>query len=90
MAYKAGAPLIPLSIVGSGKVMPANWMFPCRPTNGCKVIIHELGHSYGLVHCTDPACVMRSATYVEDIDLKKHVFCMKCEEQVVWATGSWE
>lgn len=41
MAYKAGAPIIPLSIVGSGDVMPANWMFPRRPTHECKVIIHE-------------------------------------------------
>jgi len=28
MAYKAGAPVIPVSIVGAGKVMPPHWMFP--------------------------------------------------------------
>jgi len=36
-----------------------------------KVIIHELGHMFGLVHCHVPPCVMRSSTYVEDIDQKK-------------------
>ena len=55
-----------------------------------KVIIHELGHAYGLTHCLVPSCVMRSATYVEDLDQKKHTFCSRCEEQVVWATESWK
>lgn len=44
-----------------------------------KVIIHELGHTFGLVHCLVPDCVMRSSTYVEDIDQKKHTFCQNCQ-----------
>lgn len=47
MAYKAGAPVIPLSIVGSGKAMPPNWMFPRYPTHDCKVVIHEPIESEG-------------------------------------------
>lgn len=48
MAYKNGSPVIPLSIVGSGKAMPANWMFPRRPCAGnCKVVIHEPIESEG-------------------------------------------
>lgn len=47
MAYKAGAPVVPLSIVGSGKAMPANWMFPRRPAGDCKVVIHEPIESEG-------------------------------------------
>lgn len=43
-----------------------------------KVIIHELGHMFGLIHCHIPTCVMRSSTYVEDIDQKNHSFCIKC------------
>jgi archaemetzincin len=45
-----------------------------------KEIIHELGHMFGLVHCSNPLCVMRSSTYVEDIDQKNHRLCDKCEE----------
>lgn len=45
-----------------------------------KVIIHELGHTFGLMHCHDPSCVMRSSTYVEDIDQKNHNLCSKCRE----------
>ena len=35
-------------------------------TRFSKVIIHELGHTFGLIHCSNPVCVMRSSTYVED------------------------
>ena len=43
-----------------------------------KEVIHELGHTFGLVHCPNPACVMRSSTYVEDIDQKSPNLCTKC------------
>jgi archaemetzincin len=46
-----------------------------------KEVIHELGHMYGLVHCTDPLCVMRSSTYVEDIDQKGRSFCPSCRNK---------
>ncbi|MCF8297812.1 MAG: archaemetzincin family Zn-dependent metalloprotease [Saprospiraceae bacterium] len=44
-----------------------------------KVVIHELGHTFGLIHCHIPNCVMRPSTYVEDIDQKSHNFCPKCK-----------
>jgi len=47
-----------------------------------KEIIHELGHLFGLVHCSDPVCVMRSGSYVEDIDQKNHSFCNSCREKL--------
>lgn len=47
-----------------------------------KVITHELGHTFGLLHCHNPACVMRSSTYVEDIDQKKHGFCTVCRSKI--------
>ena len=47
-----------------------------------KVIIHELGHTFGLIHCHIPSCVMRPGTYVEDIDQKKHFFCKKCRKEL--------
>lgn len=43
-----------------------------------KEVIHELGHLFGLIHCTNPVCVMRSSTYVEDIDQKDHHLCPNC------------
>lgn len=49
-----------------------------------KVIIHELGHTFGLIHCTNPACVMRSSTYVEDLDQKEKQLCYRCREELNW------
>ena len=43
-----------------------------------KEVIHELGHTFGLLHCHSPACVMRSSTYVEDIDQKSSRLCNRC------------
>lgn len=43
-----------------------------------KEAVHELGHTYGLVHCHDGRCVMASSTYVEEIDLKGDRFCDNC------------
>lgn len=43
-----------------------------------KEVIHELGHMFGLIHCTNPICVMRSSTYVEDIDQKSQHLCPAC------------
>ena len=47
-----------------------------------KEAIHELGHTRGLVHCNQAVCVMRSSTYVEDIDLKSAQFCASCGQRV--------
>lgn len=43
-----------------------------------KEVIHELGHTFGLIHCHLPTCVMRSSTYVEDIDQKSSSLCARC------------
>jgi archaemetzincin len=47
-----------------------------------KVAIHELGHSFGLIHCHQPTCVMRSGTYVEDIDQKEQHLCVRCRGEL--------
>ena len=48
MAHKAGAPVIPLTIVNSHKVMPIGWMFSSKPAHGlAKVIVHEPVESVG-------------------------------------------
>ena len=47
-----------------------------------KEVVHELGHTYGLFHCLNPTCVMRSSTYVEEIDLKSSELCPSCREEI--------
>jgi len=47
-----------------------------------KEVIHELGHTLGLIHCHTPTCVMRSSTYVEDLDQKNFNLCLKCRSEL--------
>jgi archaemetzincin len=47
-----------------------------------KEVNHELGHTFGLIHCHDSGCVMHSSTYVEDIDQKSRHFCAKCRAEM--------
>ena len=47
-----------------------------------KEVNHELGHCFGLIHCADVACVMRSSTYVEDIDQKGERLCPVCRGRI--------
>lgn len=51
-----------------------------------KEVVHEAGHSFGLVHCTEFSCVMHAATYVEDVDLKQASFCPDCESRLQAST----
>jgi archaemetzincin len=48
-----------------------------------KEIVHEVGHTFGLVHCDHYACVMHAATYVEDVDLKTDRFCSGCRARLL-------
>jgi archaemetzincin len=43
-----------------------------------KTALHELGHTYGLRHCTDWSCPMASSTAVDRIDLKNDEYCLRC------------
>lgn len=43
-----------------------------------KECLHELGHNYGLVHCTDRDCAMYLSNTVVDVDRKNAAYCRSC------------
>jgi archaemetzincin len=47
-----------------------------------KEALHELGHAYGLLHCSLRECVMHASSYVEDIDSKGGFFCLLCQTEL--------
>ncbi len=70
------------AVVSTHRLRPEPYGLPPDPAllldRTVKEVVHELGHTYGLVHCPDYLCVMHAATYVEDVDLKGADFCLEC------------
>jgi archaemetzincin len=47
-----------------------------------KEAIHELGHTYGLAHCTNPRCVMSFSNSLADTEYKGRGFCATCRTKL--------
>lgn len=47
-----------------------------------KEAMHELGHTFGLLHCPDYRCVMTSSHAVEHLDVKTADFYPSCRRQL--------
>ena len=47
-----------------------------------KEAVHELGHTFGLEHCSDPECVMHFSNSLMDTDRKKASFCPRCLKEL--------
>ena len=43
-----------------------------------KEALHELGHTFGLLHCQHFDCLMHFSNSIEQIDLKTNSFCESC------------
>jgi archaemetzincin len=48
-----------------------------------KEILHELGHTFGLIHCRDWECVMHVSQGIEEIDIKGKGFCHLCLNKIL-------
>ena len=51
---------------------------PLLMRRACTEAVHELGHTFGLVHCRDPRCAMSLSTTVDQVDAKLQGFCGAC------------
>jgi archaemetzincin len=43
-----------------------------------KEAVHEIGHTLGLQHCSNPFCVMYFSNSIFETDRKQSLFCNKC------------
>ncbi|MDD5496190.1 MAG: archaemetzincin family Zn-dependent metalloprotease [Candidatus Omnitrophica bacterium] len=58
---------------------PDNSLFIKRAV---KEAVHELGHVWGLAHCSNPKCVMSFSNSLTDTDKKKSTFCHECQKKL--------
>ncbi|MEM3577939.1 MAG: archaemetzincin family Zn-dependent metalloprotease [Candidatus Bathyarchaeia archaeon] len=47
-----------------------------------KEAVHELGHTFGLAHCSNPFCVMYFSNSIFETDRKQSLFCNKCQMKI--------
>ncbi len=48
-----------------------------------KEVLHELGHTFGLTHCSESKCVMSLATHIGLVDSKEERYCRRCGGHLV-------
>lgn len=48
-----------------------------------KEIVHELGHTFGLGHCSRSKCIMHFSNSLADTDLKEAAFCSSCRPKII-------
>ncbi len=53
-----------------------------------KESLHELGHTFGLIHCSSRECVMYLSNTVVNVDGKGRTFCHACRMVVASKTGA--
>ncbi len=47
-----------------------------------KEAIHEIGHTYGLGHCSNPKCIIHFSNSLKDTDIKRQGFCNICKNML--------
>jgi archaemetzincin len=76
----------PTAIIALARLHPEFWGHPPNQRRfqerTIKEAIHELGHTYGLEHCSFPTCVMYFSNTLEETDRKSDQFCPRHQAQL--------
>lgn len=74
------------TIISLCRLKPEYYMLPPNEKlfqqRAVKEAIHELGHTYGLEHCSNPGCIMYFSNTLSDTDRKGPGFCKACSKKL--------
>ena len=73
------AALVSTARLQDGRGLPRSRMFVSRLQ---KEATHELGHTFGLVHCGNPGCVMSRSVNLIEVDTKGRILCDDCRARL--------
>lgn len=54
---------------------------------GAKVLSHETGHMFGLLHCTYWRCLMNGSNHLGELDARPLHLCPVCLRKLQWSVG---
>ena len=76
----------PAAVVSTARLRRTFDDRPASPTQVearlTKECLHELGHTFGLVHCAEGTCVMSRSNSVLDVDQKRAALCRDCRQRL--------
>ena len=58
-----------------------------RTVRFAKLVVHESGHTFGLLHCRQPLCIMKFAVGYETLDHTRLALCARCERSLCAVTA---
>jgi len=72
------------ALVSLARLRQEHYGLPANPAllraRARKEALHELGHTFGLVHCEYAGCAMTLATNIRQLDSKGEALCRSCGE----------
>jgi archaemetzincin len=74
----------PAALISTARLRQEFYGLPPDPPllrrRAAKEALHELGHSFGLVHCLDLSCVLSLSSDIGQVDTKNGTFCPGCRD----------
>lgn len=71
-----------VAVISLARLQQQFYGFPPDPellrARAVKEAVHEMGHTFGLTHCTDVRCPMSLSNNVQHVDAKGPVLCTAC------------
>ncbi len=53
----------------------------------CRLVVHEAGHTFGMLHCIKDECTMNGSNSLDESDGQPLHLCLECLKKLTWNRG---